>query len=143
MQHFVPYATIFLQFDHIFSCNLLGKISITILYIFAGEVPTPIDVDEQDATETTASLPSLTRQITLPEETTFGKWLKSTFTLTDKDLEERCGYDALQYVRFERYVIFYLIVVTVLCIGVVLPLNFQGDLQVIVQYLQPGSECLV
>ena len=39
------------------------------------------------------------------------------------------GEDALQYLRFQRYVIGYLMFVMVICISVILPLNFMGGLQ--------------
>ena len=56
----------------------------------------------------------------------FGAWLKSIFTMSDEDILGRCGYDALQYLRFQRHVICYLTVPMVLSISVILPLNFQG-----------------
>lgn len=72
---------------------------------------------------------ALQRQRSVGDSRTFGEWLKSIFTLPDEDIEERCGSDALQYIRFIRYIILYLTLVTTLAICVVLPLNFQGSLQ--------------
>ena len=48
----------------------------------------------------------------------------------DDEIEIDYGEDALQYLRFQRYIIGYLIFVMVLCVSVILPLNFMGDLQV-------------
>ena len=52
-------------------------------------------------------------------------WLKSIFTMSDKDIHTYCGDDALQYIRFQRHIIFYLTIIVIFCIGVILPLNFQ------------------
>ena len=59
---------------------------------------------------------------------TFWTWLKSIFTMSDEDIQDRCGIDALQYLRFQRHIICYLTVTMVLSITVILPLNFQGNL---------------
>ena len=48
----------------------------------------------------------------------------------DDEIEIDYGEDALQYLRFQRYIIGYLVFVMVLCVSVILPLNFMGDLQV-------------
>ena len=71
-----------------------------------------------------------TRSYSLIGEGTFLEWLKSIFTMPDEDIEILCGEDALQYLRFQRYIICYLIFVMVICISVILPINFQGTLQV-------------
>lgn len=55
--------------------------------------------------------------------------MKSIFTKTDEDIEYDSGEDALQYLRFQRYVIGYMMFVMVICISVILPLNFLGTLQ--------------
>ena len=62
---------------------------------------------------------------------TFLGWLKLIFSLGDEDIEEFFGEDALQYLRFQRYIIGYLIFVMVVCVSVILPLNFMGTLQVL------------
>lgn len=49
--------------------------------------------------------------------------------MKDEDIEDIYGEDALQYLRFQRYVIGYLMFVMVICISVILPLNFMGTLQ--------------
>jgi hypothetical protein len=48
---------------------------------------------------------------------------------SDQKLFERCGQDAVQYQKFQRYLITYMSVTTLLCIVIVLPLNiFRGTL---------------
>lgn len=59
----------------------------------------------------------------------FYDWLKSIFTTTDDVILEKCGEDSLQYLRFQRHIISYLMFVMVLSVCVILPLNFQGTLQ--------------
>ena len=57
-------------------------------------------------------------------------WIKIWFTMSDPDISEHCGDDALQYLRFQRHIIAYLAIVVVACICVILPINFQGVVQV-------------
>ena len=56
----------------------------------------------------------------------FKEWLASIFTMSDTDIISRCGLDALQYLRFQRHIICYVTMTTVLTISIILPLNFQG-----------------
>ena len=46
----------------------------------------------------------------------------------DEHILQKCGRDAVQYLTFQRYLLVYMAVITVLSIGVVLPCNFQGNL---------------
>ena len=45
------------------------------------------------------------RSLSLVGEGTFWEWFKSIFTLKDEDIEDMYGEDALQYLRFQRYII--------------------------------------
>ena len=56
----------------------------------------------------------------------FGAWFKSIFTMPDDEILDRCGSDALQYLRFQRHIICYLTVTMILSISIILPINFQG-----------------
>uniref|UniRef100_A0A672I5Q4 Transmembrane protein 63B n=1 Tax=Salarias fasciatus TaxID=181472 RepID=A0A672I5Q4_SALFA len=49
-------------------------------------------------------------------------------TLTDEEIREKCGEDAVHYLSFQRHIIGLLVVVGVLSVGIVLPVNFSGDL---------------
>ena len=57
----------------------------------------------------------------------FREWFTSIFTMSDVDIINRCGLDALQYLRFQRHIIFYVTMTMVLSISIILPLNFQGN----------------
>jgi len=70
-----------------------------------------------------------TRSYSMIGEGTFLEWLKSIFTMDDDEIEIDYGEDALQYLTFQRYIIGYLLFVMVLCLSVILPLNFTGSLQ--------------
>ena len=76
-----------------------------------------------------ATVHKISRSLSIIGEGTFYEWFKSIFTMRDEDIEDSYGEDALQYLRFQRYVIGYLMFVMVICISVVLPLNFMGGLQ--------------
>ena len=76
-----------------------------------------------------ATVHKIPRSLSIIGEGTFYEWFKSIFTMRDEDIEDSYGEDALQYLRFQRYVIGYLMFVMVICISVVLPLNFMGGLQ--------------
>uniref|UniRef100_A0A8C7DKE5 Transmembrane protein 63B n=1 Tax=Oncorhynchus kisutch TaxID=8019 RepID=A0A8C7DKE5_ONCKI len=52
-----------------------------------------------------------------------------TYTaLMDEEIREKCGEDAVHYLSFQRHIIGQLVVVGVLSVGIVLPVNFSGDL---------------
>uniref|UniRef100_A0A8C9T1L4 Transmembrane protein 63B n=1 Tax=Scleropages formosus TaxID=113540 RepID=A0A8C9T1L4_SCLFO len=46
----------------------------------------------------------------------------------DDEIREKCGEDAVHYLSFQRHIIGLLVVVGVLSVGIVLPVNFSGDL---------------
>ena len=46
----------------------------------------------------------------------------------DDEIREKCGEDAVHYLSFQRHIIGLLGVVGVLSVGIVLPVNFSGDL---------------
>lgn len=48
--------------------------------------------------------------------------------LRDEEIREKCGEDAVHYLSFQRHIIGLLVVVGVLSVGIVLPVNFSGDL---------------
>jgi len=50
------------------------------------------------------------------------------FIARDSNILEKCGPDAVQYLSFQRYLLVYLSIITVLSIAVVLPINFMGEL---------------
>ncbi|XP_059482443.1 CSC1-like protein 2 isoform X2 [Neocloeon triangulifer] len=87
---------------------------------------------------------------TLFVEKGFGSWLFAVFRIKDDDILRKSGPDAIQYLSFQRHVIFYMIIVTFISLAIVLPINFQGTLQgdektfghTTVSNLSPDSEWL-
>jgi hypothetical protein len=63
------------------------------------------------------------------EDRRIGAWILSIFTLTDDQYLRKCGVDAVQYMKFQRHLIFFMFIITVVCVGIILPINFQGTLQ--------------
>ena len=60
----------------------------------------------------------------------FFSWIAAVFfTLKDEHYLRKCGIDAVQYLKFQRHLIAFMAIMTVVCICVILPINFQGDLQ--------------
>uniref|UniRef100_A0A8C2L3V8 Transmembrane protein 63Ba n=1 Tax=Cyprinus carpio TaxID=7962 RepID=A0A8C2L3V8_CYPCA len=49
-------------------------------------------------------------------------------TAIDDEIREKCGEDAVHYLSFQRHIIGLLVVVGVLSVGIVLPVNFSGNL---------------
>ncbi|KAG9469872.1 hypothetical protein GDO78_019461 [Eleutherodactylus coqui] len=58
----------------------------------------------------------------------FCSWLTAIFRIKDDEIREKCGADAVHYLSFQRHIIGLLVVVGVLSVGIVLPVNFSGDL---------------
>jgi hypothetical protein len=52
-------------------------------------------------------------------------WVTSVFTLNDDKYLRKCGVDAVQYLRFQRHLILFIFIMTVVCIAIILPVNFQ------------------
>ena len=59
----------------------------------------------------------------------FFGWVAPIFELKDKDYREVSGQDVVNYLNFQRYCIVYLGIVMVMSIGVILPLNYHGNLK--------------
>ncbi|XP_063047254.1 CSC1-like protein 2 isoform X2 [Engraulis encrasicolus] len=62
-------------------------------------------------------------------DTGFCSWLTAIFRIKDDEIREKCGEDAVHYLSFQRHIIGLLVVVGVLSVGIVLPVNFSGNLQ--------------
>ncbi|XP_004700002.1 CSC1-like protein 1 [Echinops telfairi] len=55
-------------------------------------------------------------------------WLTAIFCLTDEQILEWCGEDAIHYLSFQRHIIGLLVVVSFLSLCIILPVNLSGDL---------------
>lgn len=56
----------------------------------------------------------------------FFTWLPAVFRLTREQVLAKCGPDAVHYLSFQRHAITLMFIVTLVSIGVILPINFQG-----------------
>ena len=50
------------------------------------------------------------------------------FLCRDEEIREKCGEDAVHYLSFQRHIIGLLVVVGVMSVGIILPVNFSGNL---------------
>ncbi|XP_073484814.1 CSC1-like protein 2 isoform X2 [Aquarana catesbeiana] len=58
----------------------------------------------------------------------FCSWLTAIFRIKDDEILDKCGADAVHYLSFQRHIIGLLVIVGVLSVGIVLPVNFSGNL---------------
>ncbi|XP_038162899.1 CSC1-like protein 2 isoform X2 [Cyprinodon tularosa] len=58
----------------------------------------------------------------------FCSWLTAVFRIKEEEIREKCGEDAVHYLSFQRHIIGLLVVVGVLSVGIILPINFSGNL---------------
>lgn len=58
----------------------------------------------------------------------FFTWLPAVFRLTREQILAKCGPDAVHYLSFQRHAITLMFIVTLVAIGVILPINFQGTM---------------
>ncbi|KAH9641349.1 hypothetical protein HF086_016343 [Spodoptera exigua] len=56
----------------------------------------------------------------------FFTWLPAVFRLTREQVLAKCGPDAVHYLSFQRHAITLMFIVTLVSIGLILPINFQG-----------------
>ncbi|XP_035824906.1 CSC1-like protein 2 isoform X3 [Aplysia californica] len=82
---------------------------------------------DHDSRSSTGSQESLDTAVASQDKGIFS-WIVAFWKLRDVDILHKCGKDALQYLSFQRYLLVYVAIVTVLSIAVVLPINFKGDL---------------
>ncbi|PWA25922.1 hypothetical protein CCH79_00001492 [Gambusia affinis] len=63
-----------------------------------------------------------------PRDLGFCSWLTAVFRIKEDEIREKCGEDAVHYLSFQRHIIGLLVVVGVLSVGIILPVNFSGNL---------------
>lgn len=56
-------------------------------------------------------------------------WIPAVFTLSREQIRSRCGPDAVNYLSFQRHLITLMFFMMVLCLCVILPINFHGVLE--------------
>ncbi|XP_027021655.2 CSC1-like protein 2 isoform X1 [Tachysurus fulvidraco] len=88
----------------------------------ASALQTPVDSRYERLTSVSSSIDFDQR------DSGFCSWLTAIFRIKDDEIREKCGEDAVHYLSFQRHIIGLLVVVGVLSVGIVLPVNFSGDL---------------
>uniref|UniRef100_A0AAR2J4W5 Transmembrane protein 63B n=1 Tax=Pygocentrus nattereri TaxID=42514 RepID=A0AAR2J4W5_PYGNA len=83
---------------------------------------TPVDARYERLTSVSSSVDFDQR------DSGFCSWLTAIFRIKDDEIREKCGEDAVHYLSFQRHIIGLLVVVGVLSVGIILPVNFSGDL---------------
>ena len=82
----------------------------------------------------------------LQNKESFSSSFRTIFTASDEEIFERCGDDSLQYLRFQRYIICYLVILMLLSVCLILPLNIQGmlkDKKTLVYLILKFQSCLL
>ncbi|KAL0901136.1 hypothetical protein ABMA27_006449 [Loxostege sticticalis] len=59
----------------------------------------------------------------------FFTWLPAVFRVTREQVLAKCGPDAVHYLSFQRHAITLMFIITIISIGIILPINFTGNLQ--------------
>ncbi|KAM9477684.1 CSC1-like protein 2 isoform 1-T2 [Clarias gariepinus] len=88
----------------------------------ASALQTPVDTRYERLTSVSSSIDFDQR------DSGFCSWLTAIFRIKDDEIREKCGEDAVHYLSFQRHIIGLLVVVGVLSVGIILPVNFSGDL---------------
>lgn len=83
--------------------------------------------DQARRSTTTNSSDSVDQSVTSQDRGLFD-WIKAFWQLRDVDILRKCGKDAVQYLSFQRYLMIYIAIITALSVGIILPINFMGDL---------------
>ncbi|NXC41639.1 CSCL1 protein, partial [Penelope pileata] len=60
----------------------------------------------------------------------FCSWMAAAFRMHDDEIHDRCGEDAIHYLTFQRHIICLLVTISILSVGVILPVNLSGGLLV-------------
>ncbi|KAK7901422.1 hypothetical protein WMY93_018191 [Mugilogobius chulae] len=90
-------------------------------YVASSVTPEPIERYER--------LTSVSSSVDIDQrDTGFCSWLTAIFRIKDDEIRDKCGEDAVYYLSFQRHIIGLLVVIGVLSVGIVLPVNFSGNL---------------
>jgi hypothetical protein len=65
-------------------------------------------------------------QILLNHQNSLLYLILDTYWNRDRHINEKCGKDAIYYLVFQRYLIVYLFIVTIISVSVLLPINLNG-----------------
>ncbi|XP_078256073.1 mechanosensitive cation channel TMEM63A-like [Rhinoraja longicauda] len=84
------------------------------------------DSHYEDEANTSRQNTSIDQQ--LMNDRGYSSWLVNTFSMMDSELREQCGDDAIVYLSFQRHLIAILIVMSIMSVGIILPVNISGSL---------------
>jgi len=88
-------------------------------------ISTIVEDEKTEADQNAASIETEDESMSAIRRTSYAKDAKF-ITLKEQKLEGLVGSDAVQYLRFQKYIIIYIFLITVVSLAVILPLNFQG-----------------
>ncbi|KAI5736401.1 hypothetical protein M8J76_002862 [Diaphorina citri] len=94
--------------------------------LFYGSLDEAVAVNPSD-TRPPHTIPSLETSISV-DQGPFS-WLTSVFRIRDEHILVKSGADAVQYLSFQRHIIVFTAIITLVSLLVVLPVNFHGDLE--------------
>ncbi|GAB1603921.1 CSC1-like protein 2 [Argonauta hians] len=95
--------------------------SITQRRTFSTQSTTSLSVDEAHRT-TESQFPEK-----LQQTDEFTSWFRVFMRLSDQDIADRCGSDAVSYLRFQRYLIGYNLFILIVTVVIILPVNYIGN----------------
>ncbi|XP_034148064.1 CSC1-like protein 2 isoform X4 [Esox lucius] len=107
-------------------------------HFLSSYISVPLDTPDSVASAITSEIPDRYERLTSvsssmdfeQRDTGFCSWLTAIFRIKDEEIRDKCGEDAVHYLSFQRHIIGLLVVVGVLSVGIVLPVNFSGNLLV-------------
>ncbi|XP_025198856.1 CSC1-like protein 2 [Melanaphis sacchari] len=91
--------------------------------IFYGTTDESSENNVEDGNSTT------TLDNSMPVDRGLFSWFLTIIQLRDDKILRKCGYDAVQYLSFQRHIMVLMAIITAVSLGVVLPINFAGDLE--------------
>ena len=87
------------------------------------------DVEAVNATADANGRTRVERSMSLESMARMGRRLLDVLSITDNDIQKQKGIDAVQYLTFQRYIIYFLVLLTAICLIIILPINLQGNLR--------------
>lgn len=69
------------------------------------------------------------RSMSLESMARMGRRLLDVLSITENEIQKQKGIDAVQYLTFQRYIIYFLLLLTAICLIIILPINLQGNLR--------------
>lgn len=87
------------------------------------------DVEAVHAMADASGRTRVERSMSLESMARMGRRLLDVLSIADNDIQKQKGIDAVQYLTFQRYIIYFLVLLTAICLIIILPINLQGNLR--------------